>query len=155
MRLSILASLVSAAFSVSALASEKPGDLVAYLVKQMGGAEAHLGGRTDIMTDCAIDFVANGDRLIATYSDIDGSRRNVRGLFEVKAKTRVKKLDEKARTATVENEYVENLGNGKTRKSVYRARLEIRTDNRGQVTFVNVGWNSDRGEPFMYGCAIQ
>lgn len=140
--------------SFSVFAAEKPADAIAFLVKKMGGTAIQLKGHTpEMFYDCGVDFVADEGRLLATFYHPQGKFQDIRSVFEIKAKTRVKLLDAKNAVVLVENAYVEKE-DGRAKKSIYRAQMEVVLDGSGKVASVNLGWNRDRQAPLMYRCVM-
>ena len=150
-----LISLSAVFVSTVAFAGEKPGDAIAFLVKQMGASELHLAGHTpEMLFECGVDFTANDGSLRANFFHPNGGAKDIRATFDIGPKTKVKLFDEKNATVIVDNVYVVTLEDGTIQKSTYRARMEIALDRAGKLLSVNLGWNRDKQAPLMYRCVI-
>jgi hypothetical protein len=155
--LALASGLALLLFGLSAArASEEttPGELVAYLSQRIGAPGVELSGRSpETLVECGFSFMSEGGAARAFFFYPVGSAKDVRGVFQVKADTRVRAFDPKNGIVEVTNRYVETE-NGKSRNVKRRERIEIELDARGAVRSVNVGWNQEGNRPWMYRCSF-
>ncbi len=150
----VLIALAAFGMTLNSFAAEKPADAIAFLVKKMGAESVSLKGKTpEMLYDCGIEFAVVDGNLAAYFYHPEGSKRDIRGTFEIKAKTKVKSVDAKRNAVTVDNTYVVTE-DGRTSKSTYRARMEVELTNAGAIRSVNIGWNRDKQDPLMYRCVM-